>query len=67
FNLIIVDLTMPEMDGIETLKKLRNIKPSTKVILCSGYDENENKSKLNQAEFPDAFLKNLLILRLRQI
>lgn len=67
FNLIIVDLTMPEMDGIETLKKLRNIKPSTKVILCSGYDENEIKSKLNQAEFPDAFLKNLLILRLRQI
>ncbi|MGD9819611.1 MAG: DUF3365 domain-containing protein [Desulfomonilaceae bacterium] len=57
FNLIIVDLTMPEMDGIETLKKLRNIKPSIKVILCSGYDENEIKSKLDQTELPDAFLK----------
>ena len=36
---VLLDLTMPHMDGAETLEKLRAIRPDAKIILCSGYNE----------------------------
>ncbi len=38
-DLIILDLTMPHMDGEETFRQLRLINPDVKVILISGYSE----------------------------
>ena len=37
--LVITDLTMPRMNGIETFREIRRIKNDAKVILSSGYDE----------------------------
>ncbi|MEQ8223141.1 MAG: response regulator [Candidatus Eremiobacterota bacterium] len=38
-NCIIMDLSMPRMDGLTALKKIRQVNPGIKVILCSGYNE----------------------------
>jgi len=38
---VILDLTMPRMDGREALREILKIRPDTKVILCSGYHEQE--------------------------
>ncbi|MFH1981483.1 MAG: PAS domain S-box protein [Pseudomonadota bacterium] len=38
---VITDLTMPDMDGWQTLAILREIQPDLPVILSSGYDESE--------------------------
>jgi CheY-like chemotaxis protein len=35
----LIDLSMPDMDGWQTLAALREIKPHIPAILCSGYDE----------------------------
>ena len=43
-NLVILDLNMPRLDGEETFWELRQIKPDVKVILTSGYDEQEATS-----------------------
>jgi two-component system cell cycle sensor histidine kinase/response regulator CckA len=38
--LVLLDLSMPEMDGEQTLVELRRIDPGVKVILSSGYDQS---------------------------
>jgi len=40
-SLVILDLTMPEMNGQDLLPKLRAIQPGVKVLVSSGYDEAE--------------------------
>ncbi len=37
FNVVILDLSMPGMTGIETMRKIREISPGIPVIICSGY------------------------------
>ena len=34
-NLVLMDITMPEMDGIEALKKIKASDPGASVIMCS--------------------------------
>jgi len=38
---VVLDLTMPRMDGIATFKALKQIRPDVKVILSSDYSEKE--------------------------
>ena len=37
FNLVLLDLKMPDMDGIEVLNKINVAWPETKVIIITGY------------------------------
>lgn len=46
FDLVLLDMVMPEMDGLQTLTALRKIQPGLKVVLISGYDTDE---KIQQA------------------
>jgi two-component system chemotaxis response regulator CheY len=34
-DLVMMDITMPEMDGIQALKKIKEMDPSATVIMCS--------------------------------
>ncbi|MCI7066591.1 MAG: response regulator [Butyrivibrio crossotus] len=34
-DLVLMDITMPEMDGIQALKKIKEADPSATVIMCS--------------------------------
>ncbi len=45
---VILDLSMPKMDGLAAFEEIIRIKPDAKVILSSGYHEQEASGR-----FPD--------------
>jgi PAS domain S-box-containing protein len=45
FDLIITDMTMPKMNGVEVARQVQEIIPDKPVIICSGYSDLINKEK----------------------
>jgi len=49
FDLVILDMIMePGMDGLETFKQMRQIAPSQKAIIASGYSESERVREMQR-------------------
>ena len=46
YELVILDLTMPFMDGEETFRRLREIRSDVPVMLCTGFIQNERLEQL---------------------
>jgi two-component system, cell cycle sensor histidine kinase and response regulator CckA len=44
---VILDLTMPRMDGAEMFRELRQVRPDVRVIMSSGYSEQEVADRLS--------------------
>jgi PAS domain S-box-containing protein len=52
-DLILLDLVMPNLGGPATLARLREMDPSVKVLICSGYRSKEEELKtLKMADVP---------------
>ena len=49
FDLIITDLTMPEMNGLEVARQIHTLRPELLVILASGYTPSLNEINLVDA------------------
>jgi len=45
YDIIVLDLMLPDMDGIDVLRRLRDAKVDTPVLILSGLTESENKVK----------------------
>ena len=46
-RLVVLDMTMPYMQGDEVFREMRNLKEDVKVILSSGYNKQEIISHFN--------------------
>jgi len=49
YQLVLLDLTMPFMDGEETFNRLREIRPDIPVMLCTGFIQNDRLERLMDA------------------
>lgn len=61
-DLAIIDLTMPRMNGWETIAELRALRPDLQVILTSGYDEAKAMQG-HHLEIPQAFLHKPYVIK----
>jgi PAS domain S-box-containing protein len=49
FRAVLLDLTMPELDGAETFREIHRMRPELPVVLMSGYSEQDAVSKFGAA------------------
>ena len=56
-DLVLMDITMPEMDGIQALKEIRKIDGSAKVIMCSAMGQQAMVIESIQAGAKDFIVK----------
>ncbi|MCM3699132.1 response regulator [Paenibacillus macerans] len=56
-DLITMDITMPEMDGIAALKEIKNLDPNAKVIMCSAMGQQAMVIDAIQAGAKDFIVK----------
>ena len=54
-DLVLLDLNMPGLGGVETLKALRRLDPGLPVLVSSGYDQDQAMAQLGALE-PVGFL-----------
>lgn len=67
FSVIITDLTMPGMNGVELAKKIRTIQPSVPVVLISGYSEQFSKYSAQDAGIVAYCIKPLSLRELSSV
>jgi two-component system chemotaxis response regulator CheY len=56
-DLVTMDITMPEMDGIQALKEIKKIDPNAKVIMCSAMGQQAMVIDAIQAGAKDFIVK----------
>ena len=56
-DLVIMDITMPEMDGIEAVQELKKINPSAAVIMCSAMGQQSIVIEAIQSGAKDFIVK----------
>ncbi|HNX22717.1 MAG TPA: response regulator [Spirochaetota bacterium] len=49
-DLVIVDMIMPEIDGIETIIHLKEIKPDIKIVISSGFNNEETSGRISRMD-----------------
>jgi two-component system cell cycle sensor histidine kinase/response regulator CckA len=67
FACVLLDLTMPRMDGVETMEAMQRVRPDVCVLLSSGYGEAEVKERFVGHGFAGFIQKPYRYAQLEQI
>lgn len=65
FDAALLDLQMPDMDGIEVLESIRRIDESVRIIMISGYGDGDKIEEARRAGVEKFFTKPFDIEKLR--
>ena len=57
FDLVLSDITMPDMDGIELIKKMKDNDSKTRIIVITGHIEKEKEEKAREAGADEVLIK----------
>jgi len=67
FELVITDLSMPEMNGLEVARQLRALRPDLPVILVSGYSVAVDAERLRAAGICERLDKPVSLAALAEV
>ena len=66
-SLVVLDLTMPHMDGAQAFGELRRINPDIRVILASGYSEEDVAARFAGKRLSGVLQKPYSLVKLREL
>jgi len=55
-DLVLLDLTMPKLDGVQAFREIRQIRADVPIIIASGYSEHDTLRRFGD-DRPSAFLQ----------
>jgi two-component system response regulator PilR (NtrC family) len=67
FSMVITDLTMPGMDGLTLLEKLREIDPKARTVVITGYGDKDQAVRALRLGVSDFLDKPLDLQVLKQV
>ncbi len=56
-NLVVMDITMPEVDGIQAVKEIKKMDPNAKIVMCSAMGQQAMVIEAIQAGARDFIVK----------
>ncbi|MCZ6889639.1 MAG: response regulator [Gammaproteobacteria bacterium] len=66
-RLVLLDLSMQHMDGLETLTELKKIDPDVRAVLMSGYDEQDATAQFVAKDLAGFLAKPFLVKDLMEV
>jgi len=67
FDLVVTDLTMPKMTGVDLSQAIRKIRPDIPIILCTGYSEELHPQKAQRLGIKKMIMKPFTIKELTHV
>jgi PAS domain S-box-containing protein len=61
FDMVITDMTMPNLTGEKLARELINARPDIPIILCTGYSENITETKAKKIGIKELILKPVVM------
>jgi len=66
FDLVVTDITMPNMTGLELTRKLLRIRPNIPIIGCTGFSEMITSEKAKSIGMEDLIMKPIIRRRIAE-
>ena len=67
FDLVVTDMTMPNMTGVELAQELLRIRPGLPVILCTGFSETITPENAKQYGLREVIMKPIILDQLAAV
>lgn len=67
FDMILLDIMLPGISGLDCLEALRDIEPSARVIAMTGYPSREHVARARELDVLDVLRKPLDVVRLFEL
>ncbi|WP_420574049.1 response regulator [Kordia sp.] len=67
YDLVLMDINMPKIDGIETTKRIRETDKTTPIIALTAVEESQVKDKIHEAGMNDFIIKPYDMAEFHQI
>ena len=67
FDIVLTDLAMPGMSGLEVARRIRQLHPHTPIVLVTGWEVNISRAELEAAGITEVLYKPFRIEQLTEI
>lgn len=67
FDLILMDIKMPKLDGISALQEIRKVSPATKIVLMTGFHVADDLEQMLKQEAIECLRKPILLRDLQAL